>query len=155
MHIRAARDGDLPGLIELYRETVHAVGARHYTREELAAWAPDDLSPEGWAPRLARNAALVAEDGATLLGFAELSPGGSVDMLYVHKDHQGRGVATALLAALETRARGRGHARLTTNASRVAKPFFLGRGFTLLAAQTVERRGVAIENYRMEKLLDA
>ena len=155
MRIRAAREGDLPGLIDLYRETVHAVGAGHYTRQQLAAWAPEDLAPADWAPRLARNTALVAEDGDTLLGFAELSPGGALDMLYVHKDHQGRGVATALLGALEARARDQGLARLTTNASRVARPFFLGRGFTLVASQTVERRGVAIENFRMEKALDA
>ncbi len=76
-------------------------------------------------------------------------------MLYVHKDHQGRGVATALLAALEARAREAGLTRLTTNASRIAKPFFLRRGFTLLASQRVERRGVEIENFRMEKALDA
>ena len=145
MRIRAAREGDLPGLIELYRETVHAVGAAHYSRQELAAWAPDDLGPEDWAPRLARNTALVAEDGDALLGFAELSPEGAVEMLYVDKDHQGRGVATALLAALEARARDRGLARLTANASRIARPSFLARGFTLLAAQTVERRGVAID----------
>lgn len=155
MRIRAARNGDLPGLIGLFRETVRAVGAGHYTGEQLAAWAPEDLVPADWAARLARNTALVAEEGCALLGFAELSPGGSVDMLYVHKDHQGRGVATALLAALENRARDRGFARLTTNASRIAKPFFLGRGFALVASQTVERRGVAIENFRMQKLLGA
>jgi putative acetyltransferase len=118
MHIRAARDGDLPGLIDLFRETVHTLGAAHYTRQELAAWAPDDLRPEDWSPRLTRNTALVAEE-------------------------------------LEARARDAGIARLTTNASRVAKPFFLRRGFALLAAQTVERRGVAIENFAMEKILDA
>jgi putative acetyltransferase len=144
MRVRAARDGDLPGLIDLYRATVHAIGAGHYTPQELTAWASDDLRPEDWAPRLARNTALVAEDDGTLLGFAELSPEGAVDMLYVHKDHQGRGVATALLAALEARA-----------PSRIARPFFLRRGFALLASQTVERRGVAIENFAMEKALEA
>lgn len=151
MRIRDARTGDLPGLIELFRETVQTVGAGHYGPQELDAWAPADLSPEDWAPRLARNTALVAEEAGAPLGFAELSPGGSLDMLYVHKGHQGRGVATALLTALEARAREQGHARLTTNASRAAKPFFLSRGFTLLASQRVERRGVAIENFRMEK----
>lgn len=154
MRTRLYQPGDLPGLIELYRETVHAVGAAHYTRQELTAWAPDDLCPEDWAPRLTRNTGLVAEDEGALLGFAELSPDGAVDMLYVHKDHQGRGIASALLAELEARARDRGLTRLTTNASRAAKPFFLGRGFILVAAQTVVRRGVGIENFRMEKILE-
>jgi putative acetyltransferase len=96
---------------------------------------------------------LVAEDGGHLVGFAELSPEGTIDMVYVHKDHQGRGIATALLAELESSARKTGVSRLTTTASRVAKPFFLRRGFNQLAAQTVERRGMRIENFRMEKSL--
>lgn len=153
MRIRAYRSGDLAGIAELFRETVHAVGARHYARKELDAWAPDDLRPEDWAPRLARNTSLIAEDGATIVGFAELGPEGLVDMLYVHKDRQGRGIASALLAALEARAREAGLVRLTTNASRIARPFFLRRGFAVLAAQKVERRGVEIENFRMEKSL--
>ena len=67
MHIRDARAGDLPGLIDLFRETVHAVGAGHYGPQALDAWAPADLSPEDWAPRLARNTALVAEEAGALL----------------------------------------------------------------------------------------
>ena len=139
--------------MEMFHETVHAVGARRYTEEQLDAWAPDNLRAEDWTPRLERNTALVAEDTGELVGFAELSPDGAIDMLYVHKDAQGRGIASALLAELETSARAAGLARLTANASRVAKPFFLHRGFTLVAAQTVVRRGVEIENFRMEKTL--
>ena len=153
MRTRAVRPDDLPGLVALFRDSVHALGAGHYTPQELEAWAPAGLRPEDWQPRLARNAALVAEEGGELLGFAELSPDGAVDMLYVDKDRQGRGIASTLLSELEARARAEGLMRLTTNASRVAKPFFLARGFTLLAAQRVERRGVAIENFRMEKTL--
>jgi len=153
MRTRAARTGDLPALMALFRETVHAVGAGHYTPQELDAWAPRVVHPETWQERLARNMALVAEEPGVLVGFAELSPDGAVDMLYVHKDHQGCGIASTLLAELEAGARAKGLARLTTNASRVAKPFFLRRGYKLVAAQTVERRGVRIENFRMEKAL--
>jgi putative acetyltransferase len=153
MRTRGYQAGDLPGLLKLFRETVQAVGARHYTQQELAAWAPKDLRTEDWAPRLERNTALVAEDDGLLVGFSELSPDGAIDMIYVHKNYQGQGIASALLAELETSARTKGLTRLTTNVSRVAKPFFLSRGFTLLAARTVERRGVRIENFRMKKIL--
>ncbi len=132
---------------------MHKVGAGHYTPEELAVWAPEALDLGRWAARLARNRTFIAHDGDGVLGFAELSPEGVVDMLYVHKDHQGRGVASALLAALEAEARNAGFDLLTTQASRIARPFFLRRGFTLLAAQRVERGGQRIENFRMEKRL--
>ena len=73
--------------------------------------------------------------------------------LFVHKDRQGRGIASALLAELEAEAGKAGFDLLTTQASRIAKPFFLSRGFVLLAAQRVECRGLRIENFRMEKCL--
>ncbi len=44
--------------------------------------------------------------------------------------------------------RGGGLGRLLT-----ARPFFEGRGYRALWAQRVERRGVALTNYRMEKAL--
>ena len=153
MRLRSYHSDDLPQLARLFRETVHLIGAGHYTPEELAAWAPADLDLGRWEARLARNRAFIAEEDGEVLGFAELSPEGVVDMLFVHKDHQGRGIASALLAALEAEAREAGFDLLTTQASRVAKPFFLGRGFTLLAAQKVERGGLRIENFRMEKRL--
>ena len=73
-----------------------------------------------------------------------------VDRLYVHKDFQGRGIATALEGALE----GALSVPLVyTDASITAKPFFLGRGYRLVREQRVERHGVALTNFRMEKLL--
>lgn len=153
MRIRPYRADDLSPITELFRESVHHVGARHYSREELEAWAPAALRPADWQPRLARNSVLIAEDRGEIVGFAELSPDRFIDMIYVHKDRQAQGIASALLAALEAKARGDGIERLETNASRVAKPFFLRRGFSLVAAQVVERGGVQIENFRMEKTL--
>ena len=153
MQTRSYRPDDLPRLVRLFRETVRLVGAGHYTPEELAAWAPEDLDLGRWEARLARNTVLIAEDGGEILGFAELSAEGVVDMLYVHKDHQGRGLASLLLAELEARARDAGFDRLTTEASRIARPFFQSRGYAVLTAQKVERQGLLIENFRMEKHL--
>ena len=43
--------------------------------------------------------------------------------------------------------------RITTHASRTARPFFERRGYRVLRAQTVVRHGVALENFVMEKWL--
>ncbi len=40
MRTRPYRASDLPGIIELFRDTVHAVGARHFAQEELASRLP-------------------------------------------------------------------------------------------------------------------
>ncbi len=153
VHIRPYSSGDLASITELFRKTVHAVGIGHYTQRELDAWAPVDLPVEAWEKRMAENTSLVAEKDGMIAGFAELSPNGVVDMMYVHKDHLRRGVASALLAELELSADGRGIERLTTNASRAAKQFFLDRAFTVLARQTVTRGSVLIENFQMAKKL--
>lgn len=42
----------------------------------------------------------------------------------------------------------------TVHASRTARPFFEQRGYRVLAEQQVERRGVTLTNFRMEKTLD-
>ena len=46
---------------------------------------------------------------------------------------------------------GCGADRLTTHASITARPFFEHRGYRVLYAQTVERHGVTMQNFVMEK----
>ena len=69
-----------------------------------------------------------------------------LDRLYVHKDYQRQGVATALCNELE-----RGFDRITTHASITAKPFFLHRGYKVVREQQVVRNGISLTNYVMEK----
>lgn len=83
---------------------------------------------------------LVAEEDGVTVGFADMDADGYLDRLYVHKDYQGRGVATALCDALEQAVQCEAY---TTHASITARPFFesaatassgrsgsSGRGFT-------------------------
>ena len=58
-----------------------------------------------------------------------------------------------MLSALIAEARRVGLARLFTEASITARPFFEAHGFTVLAAQVVTCRGVEFVNYRMERRL--
>ena len=69
---------------------------------------------------------MAALDGA-IVGFAELEGDGHLDTLYVHHEHQGRGIASALLDRIEAEARRLGMARLYTEASITAQPFFRAR----------------------------
>ncbi len=153
MNLRAFRPVDTPALIDLFRATVHAVNRRDYSPAQLAAWAPDEIDAAAWKERQSRNMTLVAECEGGIVGFAELTGEGHIHMLYVHKDHQGRGVATALLARLEACALAAGRAKLTTDASLTAEPFFARRGFHRSTEQVVERNGQKLRNFRMEKPL--
>jgi len=93
----------------------------------------------------------VAEEDGSILGFAELEENGHFDMLYVAKEAIGTGVGGALCDAVETRARALGIARLFTEASKIARPVFERKGYSLIAEQSVTLNGVALTNYRMEK----
>jgi putative acetyltransferase len=63
------------------------------------------------------------------------------------------GVASALLGAVEASARAQGLPEIFTEASLTARPFFEQRGFSVLAAQLVEKRGQILKNFRMKKIL--
>jgi putative acetyltransferase len=152
-HIRLYRPDDVDALIDIFRASVRQVARRDYSEEQVLAWAPDAIDRTGWVEQYASRPAWVAEIEDRPVGFSDLEPDGHLDMMFVHPDHQGRGVASALLAEVESAARHQGIDCLHTEASITARPFFERRGFQLLAPQTVSLRGQRFINYRMEKVL--
>ncbi|MDQ4126616.1 MAG: GNAT family N-acetyltransferase [Actinomycetota bacterium] len=143
---------DAPEVVRLFYETVRSVNREHYSEEQVAAWAPKVPDAQEWHPRMSARLTLVAEEEGEVVGFAELE-GGHLDMLYARKDAVGRGVGALLYEAVEREASGRGLARITTEASITARPFFERRGFRVVREQTVRRHGVRMTNFAMEKRL--
>ena len=148
MEIRKYASGDLDAVLTLFYETVHAVCLGDYTRAQVDAWADGRPDREAWARSLEAHFSLVACEGDALVGFGDIDASGYLDRLYVHKDFQRRGVAAALCERLEAHARGKA---VTVHASITALPFFLRRGYRLVRAQTVFRKGVALNNFILEK----
>jgi putative acetyltransferase len=64
-----------------------------------------------------------------------------------------KGVGRALLNAAERWARDIGAARLTTEASLIAHPFFMKSGWLVVEEEHVERKGVILTRYKMQKEL--
>jgi putative acetyltransferase len=151
--LRSYRPDDAPALLALFRDTVHRVNSRDYSPAQVAAWASDDIDTTRWFGRFSGRFVPVAEEDGRPVGFAELEPDGHVDRVYVSADHQGRGIGRLLLSAVVAEARRVGLVRLFTEASITARPFFEARGFTVLAPQVVNLRGVEFVNYRMELIL--
>lgn len=153
--LRLYRPEDLEELVQLFYETVHTVNLGDYTREETDAWVPSPAAVDraAWGESLSAHYTVVAEREGQLLGFGDMDATGYFDRLYVHREFQGRGAASAIAEALEGYALGLGLGRVTVHASRTARPFFQRRGYKTLYAQQVERRGVLLENFAMEKTL--
>ncbi len=152
LRVRAYDAGDAPEVVRLFYDTVHSVNRAHYTEDQVAAWAPGVPDAQEWHIRMSARLTLVAEEDREVVGFAELE-GGHLDMLYARKDAVGRGVGARLYEAVEREASGRGLARVTTEASITARPFFERQGFSVVREQTVRRHGVEMTNFVMEKHL--
>ncbi|MNH31533.1 putative N-acetyltransferase YafP [compost metagenome] len=76
---------------------------------------------------------------------------GYLDRLYVHKDFQGQGIASALVDLLEADAKKLGLTHISTDASLTARPFFERKGYQIMQTQTVERQGISLTNVSMVK----
>ena len=149
MKIRRYEPEDLGQITALFYDTVHAVNAADYAPEQLDAWADGAPDLDRWNGSLLAHHSLVAVEGRDLIvGFGDIDATGYLDRLYVHKDRQGLGIATALCDRLE---RAVDAPVITTHASITARPFFEGRGYRVLREQRVERHGVRMTNFVMEK----
>ena len=151
--LRPYRPEDAPVLLALFRDTIRRVNSRDYSSTQIAAWASDDIDTGSWFGRFSGRFVPVAEQAGSPVGFAELEPNGHIDRVYVSADHQRCGIGQRLLAALVAEAQRMGIARLSTEASITARPFFEAQGFVVLAPQVVTCRGVEFVNYRMEREL--
>lgn len=148
MTIRLYGSADCGEMAALFYETVHTVNAGDYTPAQLDAWAPGDVDLAEWDRSFREHLTLIAVENGRIVGFGDMDASGYLDRLYVHKDVQGRGIASAICERLEKAVRAE---RFTVHASITARPFFEKRGYRTLREQTVIRRGVALVNYSMEK----
>ena len=148
--LRDYRSEDCGALIDLFRNTVRRVNIADYTQEQVEAWAPDHIDSEAWDTSLRSRNTLVAEisGSAEIVGFADMTNDGYLDRLYVHADHQHRGIATKLCDRLENAATA---STIMTHSSITARPFFERRGYAVLRSQQVTCRGIVLTNFVMAK----
>jgi putative acetyltransferase len=150
--VRRYLPSDADATLDIFLRAIREVAAKDYTKAQIDAWARID-DPKGWAARRGSRPAWIAELQSKPIGFTDLVPDGYLDMLFVHPEYQGMGVASALLAQVENKARDLGLHRIHTEASITALPFFERRGFRVVNSQTVEKRGEMLQNFLMEKFI--
>lgn len=147
MLIREYQESDCKEITELFYNTVHTVNAKDYTKEQLDVWATRQADLEKWSRSLTEHYSVVAIENNVIVGFGDIDKTGCLDRLYVHADYQGKGIETAVCNQLEQAVRG----DITTHASVTAKPFFEKRGYKVVKEQQVERQGIFLTNFCMEK----
>jgi putative acetyltransferase len=150
--IRIFAPDDLNHLLAVFFEAVH--GSTDYTESQRAAWAPATPDRAHWLHRLTTTQCLVAIEDEALAGFGNRTTDGVIDLLYVHPDHQHRGIASSLLRLLEARARECGLTELRTEASITARPVFEGQGYRWVKEQSKAFNGERFVTYAMVKSIE-
>ena len=136
MLIRKYTPSDCKELTEFFYNTVHTINANDYTKEQLNAWATGKVDLDKWNRGLQEHYSVVAVEHEILVGVGDIDKTGYLDHLYVHKDYQRKGIATAICNELEKKSL----RNVTAHVSITAKPFFLNRGYKVLKEQQVERQ---------------
>lgn len=153
MRIRKYIETDTDSLIDLFYNTILNVNIRDYAAEQVKVWA-------NRKDNLAKNKdffrdlyTLVAIDNDIIVGYGNISDSGYLDHLFVHKDYQGRGIATMLVDELEKYAIAQNIENIEVHSSITARVFFEKRGYRAIKEQQVTLENVQLTNYLMRKKL--
>lgn len=145
--IRKYQKADCKELTVLFYNTVHTINAKDYTKEQLDVWATGQVDLEKWNQSLQEHYSVIAVEDEIIVGFGDIDKTGYLDRLFVHKDYQRKGIATAICDELERAVSG----KIRTYASITARPFFEKRGYRVIKEQQVERQGIILTNFVIEK----
>ena len=145
---------DIPEMRELFHTTVLTVNSKDYTKEEVEDWTSCGDSVAHWKNLLAKNDYVGAIDGqGKIIGFSSMNAEGYLHSMFVHKDQQGKGVATLLLSEVEKIAREYDVHKINVEASITARPFFEKHGYKVVKEQKAKANRLWLTNYVMEKAL--
>jgi putative acetyltransferase len=150
--VRLYLPSDADATADIFLRAIREVATRDYSRGQINAWAQIDDRAR-WAARRSSRPTWIAELASKPVGFTDLMPDGYLDMMFVHPEYQGLGVASLLLDMVEQKARELGLDHIYTEASITARPFFERRGFRVLKSQQVETRAETLSNFLMNKSL--
>jgi len=149
MEVRKFRKGEENELWKLFFNTVHNVNIQDYDKNQIAAWAPDDLDINIAIQKFREIDPFVVIKEGKIIGYADIQPDGYIDHFYCHHEFLGQGVGSTLFAALEKEARENGILEMYSNVSVTARHFFEAMGFSVEKEQVLQMRDQQLINYRM------
>lgn len=146
--VRRACPADAPAAVALLRRSITELCILDHRDEPatLAAWLANKTEERFLAWLADDDNHLVAADQAgALLGVGLLRRGGEINLCYLKPGEQRRGVGTAILTALEAKAREWGLSRLTLDSTLSARPFYERMGF-LAVGEPIPGFGVSLRH---------
>ena len=143
MHLRPARESDLPALIELAKRSWRSGFAESAPAAFVQEWLARDFERD-WYPKHWPSMTVAETDGVVLGVVQPMAD--EINGLWVDPAAQGRGVGSALLAHAEEQIMAAGFDRSWLSCSGFnlkGQRFYLSRGYTLFRSET-KRRGSGV-----------
>ena len=150
--IRIAQQSDALELMSLFQETVLHINKRDYSEAEVADWAScgNDLSH---IKDMIKTHYFCGNQSTVTDCRLFIHYQGYLHSMFIHKDFQGKGIATILLNEIERYATARGIMRITSEVSLTARPFFEKRGYIVEVEQKRKANQLYLTNFWMAKRL--
>ena len=152
--IRTAEEKDLPAIRKLYSQTVREINSKDYNQQEIEVWASSADEHESFSKAIKIQYFVIAVIENEIVGFSSIEKNGYLDFMYVHKDHQRKGIAKKLLEEIERKAVEQKNFEVFAYVSRTAKPFFEKAGYRHTGNKTDPFKGVVFTNSIMVKKID-
>jgi len=149
--IRPLAADDYRAVGRIFFCAVHEGTRSAYTYVQRLAWGGETIDLDRWKARVEASSGFIAEVDGEPVGVLTIDLTGYVELAYVLPTATKRGVGTALLGSAERWAQDKGATRLTTEASLIARPFFLKNGWLVMEEERVERKGVLLTRFKMQK----
>jgi len=138
-------------IAEIFYDAIHNAASACYEPEQIAAWAPLPVNYERWKWRCELKRPFVYLVDDKVVGFIELDSDGHIDCHYVRSDYARRGIGGMLLEHVLQIGDELQLPRLYVEASHLAKGLYLKHGFEVVRPNVVERNGVQLDNWIMER----
>jgi len=152
--VRQSVSGDVERITQLFYDTIQNINIKDYSQEEVDDWSSWKTDIDKWLEKMQEEYFVVAVIKNKIVGFSSLALNGYLDFMFVDKDTQGQGVASALLSEIERKANEQNNDLIYSDVSLTAKGFFESKGFIVERQQLKKSKKRKLINFRMIKNID-
>jgi putative acetyltransferase len=151
IEIIQADKSNVAEITELFYNTIQNINIKDYPQDEIEDWSSWHSDTDKWIDKINEQYFTVAKNNKTIVGFGSLAKDGYLDFMFVHKDYQRQGIASALLTELEKRAIEQKNDLIYSDVSITARGFFENNGFKVEKQQLKKSKKKELINFRMIK----
>jgi len=151
IEVRQSLSSDVERIVQLFYDTIQNINIRDYSQEEVDDWSSWKVDIDRWLGKMREQYFAVAEIENKIVGFSSIAQDGYWDFMFVDKDTQGQGVASALLSEIEKKALEQNNDQIYSDVSKTAKGFFEHKGFIVERQQLKKSKQKELINFRMKK----